>query len=142
MPFIARNTIMDALEALIKQQPAFKTVDRKLRMWDQLSPQDQPACFLVVHDDEYMPRGRGTPRRLMMNVVAWVMARTDDATGGEVLSDLIDALEDALAPDPGSVVCTLGGLVNRAFMEGKCPQDPGDLDGQALALVPIKIIVP
>ena len=54
----------------------------------------------------------------------------------------LDALEEALAPPPGFDRQTLGGLVHYCRIEGRVVKDPGDLDGQGLALVPIKILAP
>ena len=37
---------------------------------------------------------------------------------------------------------TLGGLVHHCFIDGKVFKDPGDLDGQALIIVPITVLAP
>jgi len=54
----------------------------------------------------------------------------------------LDALVEALAPSPGSERQTLGGLVYHCRIEGRIVKDPGDLDGQGLAIVPLKILAP
>jgi hypothetical protein len=36
----------------------------------------------------------------------------------------------------------LGGLVTHCWIEGRIEIHPGDLDGQAIAVVPIRMLVP
>ena len=61
------------------------------------------------------------------------------ATQSNLILDAIQALFPADDPDN---VQTLGGLVHYARISGKVFKDPGDLDGQALIIVPISILVP
>ena len=35
---------------------------------------------------------------------------------------------------------TLGGLVSNCYIGGKIMKDPGDLDGDAIAVIPVKIL--
>ena len=58
-----------------------------------------------------------------------------------VLNPLLDAIEAALAPPASSNVQTLGGLVCHAWIAGKIETDEGALGGQAVAIVPIEILV-
>ena len=56
---------------------------------------------------------------------------------------ILDAL-DALFPsdDSSGGLQTLGGLVHRVAISGRILKENGDLDGQALLIVPLQIIVP
>ena len=55
---------------------------------------------------------------------------------------ILDAVQALFPADDPDRVQTLGGLVHHCFISGKLFKDPGDLDGQALIIVPIKILVP
>lgn len=66
--------------------------------------------------------------------------------GGDVLYPLIEAVEASLDVSPsdpfGSV--TLGGLVSHVWMQGKGYTFAGDIDpnGQGMAILPVKILIP
>ena len=66
------------------------------------------------------------------------MTREDIATA---LNGLLDAVEAALNPFPLEAQ-TLGGLVTHCWIDGSTDYHPGDLDGQAIAVVPVKVLVP
>jgi hypothetical protein len=56
---------------------------------------------------------------------------------------VLDAVDAAFAPDDLSgEACTLGGLVIHAWIDGAVFKDAGDLDQQAMLIVPIKLLVP
>jgi hypothetical protein len=57
-------------------------------------------------------------------------------------NDLLDAVEEALAPEPGEAVLTLGGLVARCWIDGDIETDEGLLGEQAVAIVPVSILIP
>ena len=61
------------------------------------------------------------------------------ATESNLILDAIQAVFPSNDPDLRQ---TLGGLVHHCFISGKVFKDPGDLDNQALIIVPIKILVP
>ena len=58
------------------------------------------------------------------------------------MNNLIDAVEDALDPAPLYQNQTLGGIVSHCWFEGDVMKEPGDLDGDGIAIIPIKILVP
>jgi hypothetical protein len=47
-----------------------------------------------------------------------------------------------LAPTGRAETQTLGGLVSHCWIEGRIEMDSGDNDGQAKAIIPIRILVP
>ncbi len=60
-----------------------------------------------------------------------------------IVNDFLDALDAVLArDDPGTGNLTLGGLVQRVWIDGEPFRDPGDLDNQGLVIVPVKIQYP
>jgi hypothetical protein len=121
----------------------FRTTGRRLKMWTQTP--EQPALFLRNVGDEYPPRTTRMLPKVAMEAEAWVYSNAGsdpDAVPAVTLNWLLDAIEKALKPAPGFEAQTLGGLVAHCWIEGKIEMHPGDLDGQAIAVVPISILVP
>ena len=69
--------------------------------------------------------------------------RDDDAVPASTTNAILDAVK-ALFVDPADpdFTQTLGGLVHKCWIEGRIQKFQGDLDGQTLIVVPIKILVP
>jgi hypothetical protein len=124
----------------------FRTTGRRLQIWTQVA--DQPALFLRNIGDEYgKRRGRELPGATIVEAEAWLYSnagRDPDLAPGVALNNLIDAVKAALDPVPG-LPQTLGltqTTVQHCWIEGRIDMHPGDLDGQAIAVVPIKILAP
>jgi hypothetical protein len=141
---IAREAVMLALFARVATVAGLVTTGRRLVLWDKLGPKQQPALFQVEHGESYQQGGRGLPPKTTLEASLVLYARADPAAlPAATLNNLLDAVEGALAPDdPVANVLTLGGLVSRCWIEGRVFKDPGDLDGQSLAVIPIGILVP
>lgn len=135
-----RETIMTALFATLQGAAAWGTTGRRLIFWTQVS--QQPAMFLRNAGEEIHASPTGLPAKVTMECEVWLYNKTDaSGTPGAGLNDLIDAVQAALRPPPGRPQ-TLGGLVSHCRIEGKIDLHPGDLDGQAIAVIPVKILVP
>lgn len=121
---------------------------RRLILWNQCPI--QPRCFLVQHREGYQTHGTGRLTRRWLECGFWCYAQSGDATSGVLGDEYLDAmeygLEQALAPDdPGRGELTLGGLVYWARIDrvdGLFVRDPGDIDGQALLVLPVRILLP
>lgn len=133
---------MVALFERLRGAASFVTVSRKLRHWSDVPAEDQPALFMAQGNGGMLSRERGQPARLVMRARAWVYARTiGDRDPATVLNELLDAITDALEPDPHPGVQTLGGLVHHCWIDGEIETDEGALGDQAVAIVPITLIV-
>ena len=138
---IAREDVMTALAALVGGALGL-TVGRRVLMWSKVTA--QPACFIRNIGDIYGDAGQ-IMVPVTMHCEVWIYARADgpDVAAGPILNGLVDTLEAAFASyDPASNRLTLGGLVQDCRLEGDSVFDPGDLDGQAKAVIPVKIDVP
>ncbi len=85
------------------------------------------------------------PGKTVLNVDLFVYiaaGKDPDCIPARDLNVALDALQSCLAPGPAQDRQTLGGLVAHCRIEGRIVKDPGDLDGQGLALVPVKIFAP
>lgn len=138
-----REAIYGALLAKVSTAAGFVTASRRLRHWSDVAAAEQPALF-QVQKTETVRRETGLPPKWSLGVDLFVYAHApDDATSATTaINPLLDAIEATLAPDPFSNMQTLGGLVAHCWIAGKVETDEGVLGGQAVAIVPIEILVP
>jgi hypothetical protein len=142
-PTMSVPAISTGIQVTIQQGVA--TIGRRLKMWTEVPV--QPALFLVEANEEYPPRPSSAPARSNLDAFVWVYYRTTgpEAVPAKVLNGLLDGIEAALTPprnSPTGVWQNLGlGTVIHARIEGHVLKDPGHLDGQAIARVPLVIQV-
>ena len=144
------NSLFTLLEGVVFSGPvagqlSWQTTSRKLRLWGDVPPTSQPAMYLAEHREAYEQLGKGQMRRTGMRatIFAYAYAAGDDEIGGTYINNMLDGIEAALAPDDIMAgVLTLGGQVQWCRVEGEIIKDPGDLDKQALLMIPIHILLP
>lgn len=119
------------------------TSGRRVLPWDEVK--EQPALF-VRDADEDSDYQQSQWQQLTINAEVWIYSNLGEnpaiapVTG---LNNLLDAVQAAMAPDDAQQYrYTMGGLIFWCRISGRILKDPGDLDGQAIAKVPIEIIVP
>lgn len=147
-----RNQVMTAILNIIQGMTfataingatTWRTVSNRLRLWSDVSVDQQPAAFLVTHRemDEY--RGLGLYRR-KLDLGIWCYCRSDSLPGAPMLDTMMDAFEAAFNPadNPSTNSNTLGGLVYWCRIEGRVFKDPGDIDFQTLLIVPLSVEMP
>ncbi len=144
----AREDVFQALFALTEAvqwgAPArgFAYQSRRVSLWSDLPA--QPALCQAEHDEE-IQEITGLPSVTTYSA-SWLIyhdvGKDPASVPAQELNLILDAVQ-ALFPagDPDNVQ-TLDGLVHHCFVAGKLFKDPGDLDGQALLIVPIKILAP
>lgn len=137
-----REPIYAALFALLQNAAPFVTASRRLRHWSDVGAAEQPALFMI-QKSETAEAKRPLPPKWRARVDLYLYAQApDEATPpATILNPLLDAVEAVLAPDPASEVQSLGGLVQHCWIAGKIETDEGVLGGQAVAIVPIEILV-
>lgn len=120
-----------------------RTSGRRVLPWDEVK--EQPALF-VRDADEDADYTQGQWQQLTVSAEVWIYSNLGEnpaiapITG---LNNLLDALQATMAPDdPQQYRYTMGGLVFWCRISGRILKDPGDLDGQAIAKIPVEIIVP
>lgn len=157
---VSRETVFRALFALtdgVTWNPdpdsatvqGFKTRERRLRLFSDVNAKDQPYVCQTEHGEQSAQTTRLPYKRIWeANWVVYHRAADNPGVEPVVLTNqIIDALEAAIAPkpsDPGFLDQrnTLSGLVHHCYIEGTVFKDPGDIDKQALIIVPIKLLVP
>lgn len=152
MSTATRNQVMTAILNIIQgmtfAQPingatTWNTVSNVLRLWGDVSSDQQPAAFLVTHREHDEYRGLGLLRR-RLELGVWCYSRCDSTPGAPQLDTMMEAFEAAFnVPDDFSTNSnTLGGLVYWCRIEGRVFKDPGDLDKQTMLIVPLIVEMP
>lgn len=146
-----REAICVALLALFRAKPGgFVTVGRRHIMPPLLQPAQQPALFVAQTMEETKQPNQGMPGITVMEATLFVYLLgpgVDEPAGEETtlaetaLNALLADIEAALdsGSDPAQ---TLGGLVYDCWIEGQAFKDPGILGNQAMAIVPVRMLVP
>jgi hypothetical protein len=137
-----REQIMQALFALVSGSASFVTASRRLKLWTDVSASERPAIFQYERDDVYTS-GKNYLSIVEMNVDLYIYTAPGADSGVtpiSLLNPLLDAVDAALAPSPVTRRQTLGGLVSHCYIDGKVMKDPGDIDGDGIAVIPVKIL--
>lgn len=125
----------------------FKTMSRRVVLFNDCPA--QPACYQAEHGDT-VAQVTDMPYRTVLEA-KWIIyqnvAQDPKALGAVENNLIIQGCYAALAPkpnDPGfhNRRNTLGGLVHHCFISGTLFKDPGDIDGQGMMVIPIKVLVP
>jgi hypothetical protein len=125
------------------QQP----IPRRLKLFNAVDPSVQPCFFLVQHREQYINKGVGTLSQVYLDMGVWCYASTADESvvGDDYLDSMEEGIENVMGPDdPQRNELTLGGLCYwcRIMREDNLfIRDPGDIDGQALLVLPIRILL-
>ena len=154
-PGIKRGSVVTSLAPLTISQPAtangnqvpltsgFLTTGRRLKMWTDVT--EQPALYLRDGDEDVTyPNTILQQQTILADVWIYSNAGADpDVVPIIALNNLLDAVQTAFAADdPDQQRFTLGGLVFWCRVAGRIEKSPGDLDGQAIAVMPVEIFVP
>lgn len=147
---VARETVMTALVGLlagtrfalpVNGQSGFVSVSRRLKLWSDVPKSQRPALFVAEHREQQSHQNEGLPAKTTLAVDLFIYIDSGDKNTipAIALNTILDALEAALRPANGSRQ-TLGGLVSHCRIDGAVLKDPGDLDGDGLLWVPLKIL--
>ena len=148
MTAVTRDAVLNALANLVASAYAWTTgPSRKLKLWTDVPAASRPACFLFEGGLESYAWSEGAvPKRVIeAKIFAYLNARDHAVLGATLLDDVMDALDAAFAPrgaDDALGRNTLSGQVYSCRIDGKVLKDPGDLDGDALLVVPVKLVLP
>lgn len=139
--FVPRETIYAALFAKFSALAGFVTVSRRLQHWDDVPPALQPALFIAQRSESvsYTP---GLNPVYVMELDLYLYAHaggTSTSVASSVMNPLVDAVLNAIKPDPVTNKQTLGGLVEYCLFEGRMQTDEGQLGDQAVTIIPISM---
>lgn len=127
--------------------PAFKTATRKLKIWENVEAESQPA-LLQLQRRETVTKPKGLPAKWALGIDLYLYVHTGaindpDVVPSQLINPLMDAVESALAiDDVSNDACTLGGLVYRCYIDGAVEIFEGNLGDQAVCIIPLTVVVP
>lgn len=137
-----REQIMQSLFNLVSGAAGFVTTGRRLKLWTDVAANAKPALFMYEPDDMYS-LGNQYTQVVEMNVDLFIYTAPgmdSGVTPVSIMNPLLDAIDTALKPSPINNRQTLGGLVSHCWIDGKVMKDPGDIDGDGIAVIPVKIL--
>lgn len=137
-----REAIDAALFAKLSAIPGFATTSRRLKHWNDVPPDQQPYLCQAM-GSQSVSRVTGQPARWTINLKVYMYVTAPETESpGSSINPLIDAVEAALEPAFAAIpVQTLGGLVEFCRISGTIETDEGTLGMQAVAVIPIEILV-
>lgn len=152
-----RTQIRSALLGLVQQMTfrapingasTWVTTSLRLKLWGDVPSSQQPAAFITKHRERReiarAPIQAGLDVRYS-HLSIYCYSRTDDPSiiGSDDLDVMLEAFDAAFTPDKmGTLLLTLGGLSYYARIEGQIFMDPGDIDNQAMLIVPVIVEMP
>ena len=138
-----RETIYAAAFALASGAALFNTKSRRLRHWSEVNVPEMPALFMT-QKTEVAKTVTGQPTIWTLNVDFYIYAASEDpnVAPSTILNPLLDALTVLFVPPVNLGRQTLGGLVHYCRVNGSIETDEGVLGSQAVAIIPIEILVP
>jgi hypothetical protein len=120
---------------------------RRLKLWSDVPAASRPACFLFEGgQDTYSWSESALPKRsIEVRLFVYLNAKDPSAVGASLANTVMDALDSAFGLRGSDVILgrnTLGGTVYSCRIDGKILKDPGDLDGDVLLILPVKLVLP
>lgn len=140
-----REAIYTALFNLLKTAPGFKFFSRRMKMWTDVPDAQKPCLIMFTPTEQWVSTGLQNPQKTTLDVTLFIYTidgRDPNAVPIIPMNNLCDAVGSVLLPSPVYQNQTLGGLVSNCWIEGEVYKEPGDLDGDGLAMIPVKILVP
>ena len=144
---MSREAAFNALFATISVAYPWGLASRRMKLWSETPPNLRPALFQLESGPEtYQWASPATPRRtLEAKLFLYFDARDPTSPGASAINAALDALDAALAPGGLDITLgrqTLGGVVHDCKITGVPVRDVGDLDGDGLAVVSVRLILP
>jgi hypothetical protein len=144
----SREQIISTLFQAIVAAGSFVTTGRRLVNPEQLGPELSPAFFLIAHEDGY-DRSKSFDLLPIRDIQLQAFLYNDvgptnySAIPESPINDALDMLDTLFKPDNVATgAYTLGGLVTTCMIDGTILRASGDVTGKALAVVPIRIVLP
>lgn len=149
-----REALLTALFTRLQGIQGVVTVSRKPKTFDQVSPAEHPAIYMVTESQEAVNQ-KGLPPVWKLKVTVYLYVYDSSDAGPEsLLNTYIKSIEACLEQQPGEAraanprypvdpyakTTTLGGLASHCWISGPVETDGGGLGNQAAAIIPIEIM--
>jgi hypothetical protein len=143
-----REVAIEALRRLLADAYPWRLgPSRRLKLWSDVPAANRPACFIYEGGQEtYSWSETALPKRVIeVKIFVYLNAKDPGAVGATLVNKVMDAIDDAFRLIGGDIISgrnTLNGAAYHCRIDGKTLKDPGDLDGDALLIAPVKIVLP
>jgi hypothetical protein len=139
-----REQAVTALVSLVADAYPWVTgPSRRLKLWSDVPLSSRPACFVFEGGkDSYSWQGSQLRRVIELHLFIYLNAKDPNTIGSSLINNVMDALDKVLKPAAGSTINMLGGGIAWCRIDGTPFKDPGDLDGDGMLVVPVKITLP
>jgi hypothetical protein len=143
---MSREVAFSALFATVSAAYPWGVASRRLKLWSEVPAALRPALFQLESGAEayQWPTPAAPKRTLEAKLFLYFDARDPAALGASAINAALDALDAALAPAGADLALgrqTLGGTAHDCKISGVPVRDPGDLDGDAIAVVAVRIVL-
>ena len=144
---MSREAAFSALFAAVSGAGPWGLASRRMKLWSEVPAALRPAFFQLESGPEtYQWTSPATPRRTFeARLFLYFDSRDPSTPGATAINAALDAIDAALTPagaDVGLGRQTLGGAVYDCKITGVPVRDTGDLDGDGLAVVSVRLIAP
>jgi len=144
---MSREAAFSALFAAVSAACPWGVASRRLKLWSEVPAALRPALFqLEAGPETYQwPTPAAPKRTLEAKLFLYFDARDPATPGASAINAALDALDAALAPAGADLALgrqTLGGAVHDCKINGVPVRDPGDLDGDAISVVAVRLVLP
>lgn len=144
---MSREAAFAALFAAVSAAYPWGVASRRLKLWGEVPAASRPALFQFEGAPETYawPTPAAPKRAIEAKLFLYFDARDTATPGASAINAALDAIDAALAlsgADLGLGRQTLGGAVHSCKIAGIPLRDPGDLDGDGLAIVEVKLDLP
>jgi hypothetical protein len=145
---VSREAAIDALLTLVESAYVWTVApSRRLKLWSDVPVRLRPCCFLFEGATESYAWSNGAlPRRTIeVKLFAYFNAKDPERIGASQINAVMDALDAAFQPAAADAALgrnTLGGRAYSCRIDNAPFKDPGDIDGDGLLVVPVKIVLP
>jgi hypothetical protein len=144
---MSREAVFSALFATVSNAYDWGLASRRMKLWSEVPATLRPALFQLESGPEtYQWSTLATPRRTFeAKLFLYFDARDPSRPGASAINEALDAIDAALAPsklDTSRGRQTLGGVVYDCKIVGVPVRDTGDLDGDGLAVVSVRLVGP
>jgi len=144
---MSREIAFSALFERLSNTYEWGMASRRIKLWSEVPAQMRPALFQLESGPEtYQWTSLATPKRTFeAKLFLYFDARDPSQPGSTAINHALDAIDAALAPSGLDIAKgrqTLGGKVYDCKIVGVPVRDTGDLDGDGLAVVSVRLVAP
>lgn len=144
---MSREAAFQALFSTLLVAYPWGVASRRMKLWSEVPPALRPALFQLESGPEnYQWSSAATPKRTIeAKLFLYFDSRDPSSPGASAINSALDAIDSALAPSQADLSRgrqTLGGVVYDCKINSVPVRDTGDLDGDGLAVVSVRLILP